>query len=390
MFFHIDESGNSGNNLFDANQPVLSYGVLSSRFDVDTHGTTEQASILQKLGEQSIHANKLGDVGLSKIAHALVDLHNKFDFGFDFYFVHKPSFAVVTFFNAVFDAGINDAMKWDWYWTPIRFPLIASLSQILDEPLLQESWRLCLVAQKKLDRERDRIVDLLANVKARVMAAKIDDRMREIIGDALEFGIKNPLQMDFGIYSDTALSPNTIGFQFVLTSIAYRQKLLREKALGITVDRQTQFNVAQVGTYEMQSKIAAAFRGDGAGRDQYLAHPFLEGARDDAAALIEHFPEEKVTIASSDRSFGLQLTDTYLWLINRIMKGRDVPSSLTQIVQSIVRDGMIDGISIAAMMGRWEAFERRLPSVTSLSSEQMEAARSSVEKHREKVKTLKL
>ena len=35
MFFHIDESGNTGNNLFDANQPVLSYGVLSCRTNVD-------------------------------------------------------------------------------------------------------------------------------------------------------------------------------------------------------------------------------------------------------------------------------------------------------------------------------------------------------------------
>ncbi len=35
MYFYIDESGNSGNNLFDRSQPVLSYGVLSSEVNVD-------------------------------------------------------------------------------------------------------------------------------------------------------------------------------------------------------------------------------------------------------------------------------------------------------------------------------------------------------------------
>jgi hypothetical protein len=42
MFLHIDEPGNSGNNLFDQNQPVLSYGALSSRWDVDAHSGDER------------------------------------------------------------------------------------------------------------------------------------------------------------------------------------------------------------------------------------------------------------------------------------------------------------------------------------------------------------
>lgn len=155
MFFHIDESGNSGNNLFDPHQPVLSYGVLSSRWDVDAHGTEQREAILRQIGVPALHANQLGDAGLSKIADALVELHDRFEFHFDYYFVHKPSFAIVTFFNAVFDAGINDAMKWDWYWTPARFPLIDTLDDIVDEDILKESWRLCLVPRARIARESD-------------------------------------------------------------------------------------------------------------------------------------------------------------------------------------------------------------------------------------------
>jgi hypothetical protein len=35
MHFYVDESGHTGPNLFDAEQPLLYYGVLSSRVNVD-------------------------------------------------------------------------------------------------------------------------------------------------------------------------------------------------------------------------------------------------------------------------------------------------------------------------------------------------------------------
>ena len=35
MYFYVDESGQTGINLFDLQQPVLYYGVLSSPHDMD-------------------------------------------------------------------------------------------------------------------------------------------------------------------------------------------------------------------------------------------------------------------------------------------------------------------------------------------------------------------
>ncbi len=35
MYFYVDESGHTGTNLFDDDQPILYYGVLSSELDVD-------------------------------------------------------------------------------------------------------------------------------------------------------------------------------------------------------------------------------------------------------------------------------------------------------------------------------------------------------------------
>ncbi len=35
MHFYVDETGQTGRNLFDKTQPVLSYGVLSSDANLD-------------------------------------------------------------------------------------------------------------------------------------------------------------------------------------------------------------------------------------------------------------------------------------------------------------------------------------------------------------------
>ena len=61
MFFFIDESGNTGNNLFDASQPVLRYGTLSSRLNPDASWRkSAHAAMLRKLDVACLHANELG------------------------------------------------------------------------------------------------------------------------------------------------------------------------------------------------------------------------------------------------------------------------------------------------------------------------------------------
>ena len=77
MFFHIDESGNTGNNLFDAAQPTLSYGVLSSKLNADALAQAAHASMLRALGVDSLHANQLGVASLTTIVPTLIKLQRK-------------------------------------------------------------------------------------------------------------------------------------------------------------------------------------------------------------------------------------------------------------------------------------------------------------------------
>ena len=115
MFFHINESGNTGNNLFDPNQLQLSYGVLSSTANVDVLGKPLHKKMLQELSVDSLHANILGVNKLPSISPLLFDLQKRMRFDFDYYFIHKPTYALTMFFDAVFDAGLNEAVKWGLY-----------------------------------------------------------------------------------------------------------------------------------------------------------------------------------------------------------------------------------------------------------------------------------
>jgi hypothetical protein len=68
MHFYIDESGHTGLNLFDVSQPVLYYGVLSSKLNVDVLAADAVKGLRQRLGVQRLHAAELGNKELAKIA----------------------------------------------------------------------------------------------------------------------------------------------------------------------------------------------------------------------------------------------------------------------------------------------------------------------------------
>lgn len=84
MFFHIDESGNTGNNLFDFSQPRLSYGVLSSTKNVDVLCKNVHKKILKQIGQEQIHANVLGIGGLCDIVPELIAIQKRINFNFDY------------------------------------------------------------------------------------------------------------------------------------------------------------------------------------------------------------------------------------------------------------------------------------------------------------------
>lgn len=388
MFFHIDETGNTGNDLFNKDQPRLGYGVLSSRMNVDAIGVDLHKRMLQTIKSTEFHAKDLRTSGIVKISDLLLKLQDKMSFDFDYYFIEKRTHARVLFFDAVFDAGLNPAVRWESYWTPMRFVIIHKLAYILDEDLLRKSWSLC--TDRNIDRREADIVELLTEIKARASNSGLDHRSIEIILDALSYGIKNPMELDFGYPDKKIVSPNAVGFQFVVSALARR---LRSKGLkdasSIIVDRQNEFNKAQIETHRVQGLIKQGMQhAPLKDRQAILNHPLYKHMDVDEL-LGRGYPAREIAVMDSSNSIGLQIVDIYLWMAQRMVTDQ-LPRELYQLARKIFRRSLIDGISMDGMEKRFNGFMSDVASYGDLSQEQLRAAAEDIERHRVKVREMSL
>jgi len=107
VYFSVDESGQTGLNLFDDTQPYLFYGVLSSRSNLDILAEEHLNKLRSKLGVERLHAAELGNGRLVEIQRELAFVKKKFDLRFDFYCIAKADHALISFFDQAFDQGMN-------------------------------------------------------------------------------------------------------------------------------------------------------------------------------------------------------------------------------------------------------------------------------------------
>lgn len=388
MFFHIDESGNTGNNLFDQNQPTLSYGLLSSRTNVDALGKAMHRRMLNKVGGDSLHANVLGVNKLTEIAPELYSLQKKMKFKFDYYFIRKPDYALVHFFDVVFDAGLNPAVKWETYWTPLRYVFIWKLSILFDKATLKKSWELCI--DKKIFNKDDEVVSLLKELLIRLENSNLDPRSKELMTAAFRFGINNPMELDFGKTDPKIVSPNAVCFQFIVSAMARHARASgRKNAFGITVDQQSQFNNSQVITMQHASMISDGINNsDEAEKRRYTAHPLYYKQIDEKDILGIGIPKKKIDISDSQSSIGLQIVDIYLWITNRFLNKKELSLELKALAHLFLKDALIDGISMEGMMQRWNQFEKHLPQFDSLDLAMLDQAETSKAEHRSHIQQL--
>ena len=308
-----------------------------------------------------LHATELGVTGLEKITSQLFELQNKFKFRFDFYYIHKPTYALVILFESIFDAGINPSISWHHYWTPLRFPLILRLASLINEELLKEAWQLNIA--KRIEKKTDKIALFLKKLRTRALESKtLDERSREIIVNGVSYGIQNPLELDFGIggvlNDQNILSPNAVGFQFVVQCIARRcrNRARRDGTVQITVDRQQQFNKKQAETYFLQRQLSESIKEE----NNFISnHPLYEGiSRDDIA--LKGLPNTKPNFSASTDSIGLQIVDIYLWITKRLINNQKLPPPLHDLANTYLRHSSSDSISMEGMTSRWKKFEQTL------------------------------
>ncbi|MBZ9921682.1 DUF3800 domain-containing protein [Mesorhizobium sp. BR1-1-7] len=369
MYFFVDESGNTGQNLFDSAQPTLYYGVLGSRGNLDVIAEPLLKGLRQELGVKRIHANELGVGRLTPIAERIARFSKKNDLRFSLYRVSKPDHAIITFFDQVFDSGLNEALPWHHYWTPLRYVLLFKVAHLFDEDLAKQAWS----ARREQNSERceEKLEKIYATLLERIGRLP-DARSRELITGAIKWARANPKEISFGSsnYESTLqISPNLIGFQQVLQAIAMQSAAQKRPVHRITVDRQTEFNGAQAELAEWYRRLRGHKSDLGPGMPQ---------------ADYSNMPETPPEFVPGNQSAGLELVDITLWLAKRMEDKKLISPELTALFWSQAKRGMTDEVSIKALDKRWRHIahlpepDKPLPAELTTALEEAEAKRRKV------------
>lgn len=357
MYFYIDESGQTGLNLFDKSQPFLYYGIIHSKLNLDILMEEDLKPLRKRLGVDRLHAAELGSGRLIEIVGDLDKIKNKYDLGFDFYRIAKADHALISFFDQVFDQGINPAVPWSAYWTPLRYMIIIKLAHLFDEDTLKKAWDARIsINDEKANRL---LIEVCETILSRIFNIP-DARSRQILTDGLSWAINNAREINYNINNkkeSLQISPNLIGFQLVMHGIASHLKNKNCKAKKIVVDRQSQFNAAQewIANFYHETREVPWATGPGL--------PEMN---------LTHMPTIPISCTAGTESAGLEIVDIYIWVFKRYMENKSISNKLAPIINGQLHRGNYDEISINALMKRWENWFQELPEP---SEEQLEKAR---------------
>lgn len=348
MHFYVDESGHTGSNIFDPAQPRLYYGVLRSTNDLDTVAKPRVEELRNKFGVDRLHASEMGIGKLASIVPDLLKIHSEVGMCFDLYRVEKVDHAAICFFDQVFDAGINPAVQWTGYWTPLRYILLMKVASLFDIETLKDAWNARI--EKNTSRAIPLFISVCKTLRQRVEFLP-DSRSQELIGNALDWAIKHSDKIGYNCDSEEQvlnITPNMIGFQFVMAGIA-RRLTDPSQATRIIVDQQSQFNKSQRSLAQVYSKMrhAPAFLGPGM--------PEMN---------LKNLPDVPIECCAGQESVGLELVDLYLWIFKRLFDDKKLSSDFQPLINSQKSQGEFDQVSLSEITHRWFSFFERLPEPT--------------------------
>lgn len=354
MFFYVDESGQTGLNLFDEAQPYLFYGVLSSKYNLDIRCEEIVKEMRKKCNVDRMHSNKIGYKGLECVAYELYKLIDEFCIKFDFYSINKKDHVIISFFDQVFDCYMNKAVPWTAYWTPLRYVLLLKLAFLFDDDLLKNAWS----ARVELNDNASNYMlkDICSQLIARVDAIP-DQRSIEILKDSLMYASKYPEEICYNVSSKNDrlhISPNLICFQSVMHGIAMRLGASNRSAEKIIVDRQLDFNKSQEFMADFYRKTKKV---------DFISGPGLP------VMDLKNIPDIPITCVAGDSSCGLEIVDMLIWIYKRVYENSNIPKILKNIPLMMGENSQFREISLHALQEQWVGWFNKLPEPT---VEQME------------------
>ncbi|QLZ70831.1 hypothetical protein FOLKNPGA_03650 (plasmid) [Legionella sp. PC1000] len=337
MFFYIDESGNTGSDLFNEEQPYLFYGLLSSKTNLDLLAVSEVSHIKQKYGIKYFHGRELSNNKITSLAPDLAKLQNKYKLRFDISSVTKKDLAIISFFDQVFDQGINPAFTWTGYWTPLRYIMLIKVAHLFDLPTLKQAWeaRICLDHSKS----KKIFVKVCNSLLSRLNKIP-DSRSRELIKDTLSWAEANYDELGYhcsDVLMIKQISPNLIGLQSILYEVGEYIKSSHNSPVQIKIDNHQEFDLSKENLADYYAKL----------RLLNVIEETPLGVSD-----FTNMPLEKLSFSSYKTSIGIEIVDLILWIYQRYLQKKELPKAALNLLKKFAFKSKYHDISISGSESR--------------------------------------
>jgi hypothetical protein len=358
LYAYVDETGNTGHNLFDEAQPDFYTAALITKGDFDLAFAESTAAIAGKLGERSLHGKELGVGKLEAVAPDIIRLLGAAKANFFVSRVEKKYLLGTKLFDSLFDSGENAAVAWHNYnFRPLKIMLAFKLAFILDLETARLFWQ-CI-----LEPSQEKALGMLPKVCERLLEninGLPDARSREVLSQGLEWARDHPESIH--IHTDRKSArhghfPNMVAFTNLLDGLENHSRRLKRPVARITHDKQSEFQKTLTAWHEMLSNASPeeiTWAGETYSLQRVVGSAFQ--------------------VKADEASPGLQVTDIVLWLYHQLRKNRPLPHGCMAVLAYVFENGWESDFSFSGVERMYLAKWKHIMD-TPLSSEKEQEAR---------------
>ena len=298
LFAYTDEAGNTGNHLFDSNQPFFWTGTLLANPNFDQTAKFHVNKWCQRLGVPELHGRELGLQQIERIAHGMEVFIRHHSVRFIFTRLEKEILCVTKFVDTFFDSGINQAVSPLHYSVRFFRLYIAHIAaELMNLEERKEFW------EAYTQGNCEKFCKVLKRFGQKVRTHVNDPRMKQLITEAIAWAQQHPENL-LGATANDLDSPNTVAVGLLIQAL--------HEEIGELGQRLTQFIHDESNQFALAIKVTfTSLRG-------FKAPPR------NASALMSDWTEVDtfdcpIEMASSKSTLGLQVIDVVLWLVKRYM-----------------------------------------------------------------------
>ena len=345
MYAYVDETGNTGNRIFDPDQPLFITAAMMTRCNFDVIQKASVAAIAKKAGVQALHASELGIGKVEEIAPDLLKLLKAANARFFLSRLEKRFLAATKLIDTYFDCGENLAVPWQMYsLRKLRLLLTFKVASVLTEAIAQTVWD-CLTAK----REGTSIALFVEGAKALLGNAHYlpDARSQQVVTEAMQWAIDHP--ENFSIHTKRKAfryshSPNFVAFTSLVMGIDEVSKAWSSPVREIVHDRQVEMQTTLRFHHEIVTNASErVFHWPGS-----------------APISMRQVAGSALRMATEETSPGLQVIDVISWLFRRALTGEDIGSDGERLLQRVFRRGRQSDFSFTGVGEELEVEMREL------------------------------